>query len=225
MSNGTWEETLAWLNAQVGYHEEGYTNRQKYAAMAGHANGFAWCASFIAAAMKVNKVPVPAPVLVASSRRMFDEAKLRGLVLDANVTMRAVPGGDVATYPIRPGDIGHKTRGLRSLYQGHVVVVKEVLGNGRFRSIEGNTNAKGSATGGSVLSLIRTMSEMNLGFWRPDYKLWRPPVKTLWAYKGGIGVPLTEKTARLIGTPNEVQIMLNQGWIFGTPPKELTWVR
>lgn len=155
-------ETLDWCRRWIGYHEEGKSNRTIFAAMANHPQGFAWCATFISAAMKQEQVLVPAKILVPSSRTMFSEAKLRGL--------------NVPSQNIRPGDVVHMTRGMPSAWLGHVGIVEAVDGD-TLVTIEGNTNSRGSATGGSVLRHRRSRSAWNLGAWRPPYKPVNPNVK------------------------------------------------
>ena len=161
----SWQDTVAtldWCRRWVGYNEEGKSNRTIFAGMAGHRNGFAWCATFISAAMKQMQVSVPAPILVASSRTMFAEAKKRGL----NVPMTS----------IRAGDVVHMTRGSVTAWLGHVGIVESVEGD-TLVTIEGNTNSRGSATGGSVLRHRRSKTAWNLGAWRPDYKPANPNIR------------------------------------------------
>lgn len=155
-------ETVYWCRKWIGYHEEGQSNRTLFAAMAGHPNGFAWCATFVTAAMKQNSVPVPSALLVPSSRTMFKEANVRGLT--------------VPMKNVRPGDVVHMTRGMPSAWLGHVGIVEAVEGD-TIITIEGNTNSRGSATGGSVLRHRRSRTAWNLGAWRPSYRAANPNIK------------------------------------------------
>lgn len=161
---GTVAETLDWCRKWIGYHEEGQSNRTLFAAMAGHPNGFAWCATFVTAALKQNNVPAPAAVLVPSSRTMFKEANVRGLT--------------VPMKNVKPGDVVHMTRGSLSAWLGHVGIVESVEGD-TLVTIEGNTNSRQSATGGSVLRHRRLASAWNLGAWRPPYRAAAVNVKVL----------------------------------------------
>ena len=89
----------------------------------------------------------------------------------------------------RPGDVVHMTRGSVSAWLGHVAIVERVEGD-RLVTIEGNTNGKGSATGGGVLRHTRPVAAWNLGVWRPPYKaekirlLLRLPDGRLCAWQG-----------------------------------------
>lgn len=176
---GTAASTLDWCRRWIGYHEEGKSNRTIFAGMAAHQNGFAWCATFITAAMRQGGVQVPAPILVASSRTMFAEAKKRGL--------------DVPMTSIRAGDVVHMTRGSLSAWLGHVGIVESVEGD-TVVTIEGNTNSKGSATGGSVLRHRRSKSAWNLGGWRPPYKPANPSIRFILKLDDGRLVAWTGET-------------------------------
>lgn len=162
--SATAREAVAWCAKEIGYSEIRKTNRTKYAAMANHPNGFAWCATFISACLKSLGVPVSAKVLVPSSRTMFAEAKRAGLAVPMN--------------SLRPGDIVHMTRGSVSAWLGHVGIVESVDG-AYVVTIEGNTNAAGSATGGSVCRHHRLVSAWNLGAWRPAYRPANPNIKLI----------------------------------------------
>jgi CHAP domain len=145
---------------EIGYDEQG-NNRTKFAAEAGHANGQAWCATYIAAILKRCNVPVPARILVPSSRTMYAEAKAKGWA----VTLDA----------LKPGDVIHTWRGLTlSKWIGHVAFVEQTNRDAKGRvtsiiTIEGNTNNAGSPTGGEVLRKTRTRAFWRLGAWRPPY--------------------------------------------------------
>jgi hypothetical protein len=49
----------------------------------------------------------------------------------------------------------------------HIGIVEKVLGDGRIQAIEGNTDARGSRTGGKVMRKVR--SRNILGYCHPDY--------------------------------------------------------
>lgn len=155
------DRILEAARAEVGYTETSEFDRRrriwrrnltKFSREAGHPNGYAWCASFVAAILRRCQSTTPPQVLSASSRTMWAEAKRRGL---------AVPMRNV-----RPGDVVHMTRGPKGAWLGHVGFVEAVDGQ-TLVTIEGNTNGAGSATGGAVLRHRRPASAWNLGAWRP----------------------------------------------------------
>lgn len=155
------DRVLAEARKEIGYTETSEFDKRrrvwrrnltKFAREAGHANGHAWCASFVSAILRRCNTGVHRAILSPSSRTMYNEAKRRGL---------AVPMKNV-----RPGDVVHMTRGPARLWLGHVGFVEAVEGN-VLVTIEGNTNGRGSATGGAVLRHRRPKSAWNLGAWRP----------------------------------------------------------
>jgi hypothetical protein len=150
---------LAWMAAEVGYNEAP-GNKTKYAKVAGHPNGYAWCATFVSANLITNGVLQKGhKVLVGSSRTMFDQAvKL---------------GWQVRLQDVQPGDVAHTKR--PGGWLGHVAFVSKVVRDSKGKviavhTIEGNTNGAGSATGGAVLRKNRPILFWKLGFWRPPYK-------------------------------------------------------
>lgn len=158
---GTVAEAITVAKAELGYSEEGQTNRTKYAAYVGHLNGSAWCATFIAFVLKKAGVPVPALVAVASSRTMYAQAVQAGL--------------GVKPQAVTVGCIAHDWRGLTlSKWKGHVGIVVRVIrdGNGRIThvvTVEGNSNKAGSPTGGSVVMHTWPVSRWRIGYWKPRY--------------------------------------------------------
>lgn len=197
---GSAEDVVSWARKWLGYAETP-VNRTVFAAMAGHANGHAWCATFVSAAMRQCGVPVPPKILVASSRTMFAEAKKAGMV--------------VPTRNARPGDIVHMTRGSVSAWLGHVAIVERIEGD-RLVTIEGNTNGRGSATGGGVLRHTRPAGAWNLGVWRPPYKaekvrlLLRLPDGKLCAWQGDmVG---TARQVRWVPTITAAEALLAAGY-------------
>lgn len=150
----SYKTVLIQAASEIGYTEQ-RGNMTKFAKEAGHANGYAWCASFVSAILIRCKVPAPKKVLSQSSRTMLAEAKKLGW--------------GVLAKDIRPGDVVHNWRGLslRS-WQGHVAFVESVTPT-TLVTIEGNTNKAGSATGGSVLRKTRNRSWWRLAAWRPPY--------------------------------------------------------
>lgn len=209
---GTAVDTLAWARSFLGYAERP-VNRTVFAQMAGHPDGAAWCATFISAAMRQCSVPVPPRILVPSSRTMFAEAKKAGLVVPAK--------------NVKPGDVVHLTRGSVSAWLGHVAIVEKVIDPGpsrpvTFITIEGNTNGRGSATGGGVLRHERPATAWNLGAWRPPYRpttpaaitrhILRLPDGRLCAWDGQTNAA-GARVVRHITTIPAVEQLLNQGWV------------
>lgn len=207
---GSAEDVLVWARRWLGYAETP-SNRTVFAAMAGHRDGQAWCATFVSAAMRQCGVPVPPKILVPSSRTMFAEAQKAGLMVPAK--------------NVRPGDIVHMTRGSVSAWLGHVAIVEKVLDGGPGRpvllqTIEGNTNGKGSATGGGVLRHERPVTAWNLGAWRPPYKtapvvtreVLRLPDGRLCVWDGQTNAA-GARVVRHVTTIPAVESLLREGWV------------
>jgi hypothetical protein len=66
---------------------------------------------------------------------------------------------------------GHKPHvgSLVILKCSHIGLVEKVLPHGRIQTIEGNTDANGSRTGGQVMRRVRSSSSGILGYCNPDY--------------------------------------------------------
>lgn len=147
--------------ATIGEHEDPPgSNRTRFAKIAGHPNGQQWCATWVCAILRLAGLNLPAAVTVPSTRTMYRAASARGW---------AIP-----VAKVRAGDVVHLSRGPLAAWKGHVAIVtgpafKDAAGVLRVPTIEGNTNGKGSATGGAVLAHQRPAREWNLGAWRPPY--------------------------------------------------------
>jgi hypothetical protein len=131
------------------------SNNNPYAAIAGHANGLAWCATFIAAMAK--KAGVTLPSYSAATQTM--EAAFKA----ANRYYETAEPGDIAFFDFNsnPSDGSVK----------HVAIVVDALANGTFRTIEGNTSSslQGSQdNGGGVYEKIRDRNSIT-GFGRPNW--------------------------------------------------------
>jgi hypothetical protein len=131
-------EFLAWCAAQVGTREDPVgSNQQRYAALAGHANGFAWCSTFLVAG-----------------------ARLTGLRLPDGAESAWTPSVEAAFK--RAGRLGRvpKVGAFAFVYfpslgrVAHVGVVWKVEA-GQVRLIEGNTNQHGGREGIEVAKRIR----------------------------------------------------------------------
>jgi len=194
---------LAEAAAEIGYSEAGHSNRTKYAQEAGHPNGQAWCATFVVAILRRCHVPIPHGVSSPSSRTMITNAKKAGL--------------GVRPVDIRPGDIIHTWRGATiGKWLGHVGIV-ETVHNTTITTIEGNTNAAGSATGGQVLRKTRPKSWWLLSAWRPHYAAVEPTRQILALPSGALATwtGQTRDDARVvvhIATIAQAQSLISQGW-------------
>lgn len=154
--SGTVRDLLTWAAAQVRTMENPLgSNKNPYAAKAGHANGQAWCATFLVAGWKINKVPVVAGTDTAFTPSMQTGFKNAGRLFNSP----------------RAGDVGFlfdKKLGRIA----HVFFVERVEGD-FVKTIEGNTNLDGSRTGVGVFRHSRRWTggaTMIRGFGRPDYK-------------------------------------------------------
>lgn len=153
--SGTARRVLTWAAHQVRTMEkpEG-SNKQPYARIAGHANGQAWCATFIVAGLKANNVP-----LVRGTNSAFTPTMRNGFNAAGRLHERP-----------RPGDAGFVF--YQSLGRiGHVFFVERVEGD-FVVTIEGNTNLNAGPQGVGVFRHRRRWrggGEMIRGFGRPPY--------------------------------------------------------
>lgn len=160
-ATGTPAAVVDTARATIGEHEDPPgSNRQRFAKIAGHPNGQQWCATWVCAILRLAGITLPPSVNTPSSRTMYRSAAARGW---------AVPISHV-----RAGDVVHLSRGPLGAWKGHVAIATgapfhDAAGVLRVPTIEGNTNGKGSATGGAVLAHQRPAREWNLGAWRPPY--------------------------------------------------------
>lgn len=135
---GSVRDVLTWAARQVGTLEDPLgSNKQPYAAIAGHANGQAWCATFLVAGWKANDVPLTDGTNTAFTPTMHDA------FADA---------GRLSQHP-RAGDVGFKF--VEEIGRiGHTFFVEKVAGD-FVNTIEGNTNLDGSPTGIGVFRQSR----------------------------------------------------------------------
>lgn len=123
--------------AEIGRSEDPFgTNRNCYAAEAGHADGHPWCATFQVAVFRR-----------AGMRLGNESAYTPSLHGSLKQEGRAVDGPRVGAVVFfhwpKLGRIAH------------VGLVESVLPDGRFVSIEGNTDAAGGRSGGRVMRKVR----------------------------------------------------------------------
>lgn len=150
----TAEDLLDLARSYIGLTESpAGSNRQPFAAMAGHANGYAWCATFgVALQKKLGLEVVADSAYTPTCANMAKKAQRLVSLTDAQP-------GDHAVVDFSGG----KNR------IEHYVVIEKNLGNGMMQTIEGNTSGGGSQTnGGAVLRKVRNFKQMR------SYVIWRP---------------------------------------------------
>lgn len=135
------QDYLRWAAHQVGTQEQPRgSNRQPYAAMAQHTNGFAWCATFqVAAALKTG-VTLPPGANTASCALNEVAYKRAG-----RLSTKPRVGSTFFVFFPSLGRVAHTG------------VVWKVAGN-RVHTIEGNTNTDGSREGYAVCLRTRPIS-------------------------------------------------------------------
>lgn len=128
-------DILARARKELGY-DEGPNNDNKYAKQAGHANHQPWCASFVVAMFRAEGLTLP-------SESAYTPAMANGFKKAGAWTNRPAVGAVVFFQWPSMGRIAH------------VGIVESVRADGAVITIEGNTNPKGSRTGGSVMRHVR----------------------------------------------------------------------
>ncbi|HEV2890411.1 MAG TPA: CHAP domain-containing protein [Frankiaceae bacterium] len=128
-------DVLALARKELGY-DEGPNNDNKFAKIAGHANHQPWCASFVVAMFREAGMKLP-------SESAYTPAMAQGFKKAGCWTNRPSVGAVVFFQWPSMGRIAH------------VGIVESVRADGSIVTIEGNTNKKGSRTGGSVLRMAR----------------------------------------------------------------------
>ena len=126
---------------ELGY-TEGQGNLTKYAAAAGHLNGYAWCATFMVALFRSVGIRLP-------NESAWTPSMAQGFKDDGRWGQTPKVGAVVFYNFI--GRISHV---------GVVVAVAP----GYILAIEGNTNAAGSRTGGQVLKKRRNSKIVGYGY-------------------------------------------------------------
>lgn len=158
---------LAAAQADVGYTESpAGSNKTKYAAEAGLANGTYWCAVFTAAILTRTATHVPKGVLTASTR--------------ANKAAWQAAGKWVEPADIEPGDIVfyHLTgrNGSNHNVPDHTGIALSRPRNGHQPAIEGNTSSDDAGSqdnGGGVYMKNRATTSV-IGAGRPYYEDYDP---------------------------------------------------
>lgn len=137
------EAVVLKARSQLGVTESpAFSNRQPYGAWYG-MNGVAWCAEFQSWVFWHSGNPLP-PITTAKGFAYCPELERYG---------RETGTWHSGTAGIKRGDLLlFSFGGVRA---DHVALVQGVLPDGRIHTIEGNTNAGGSRTGGGVYELYR----------------------------------------------------------------------
>jgi hypothetical protein len=143
---------LAACRAEIGYNETP-VNLTKYAAMAHHPNGNAWCETFMVAMAR--KTGLHLPYYGAYTPAMAQAFKSAG---HYGKTPRV--GAHLFVYHPELGRIAHTG------------VVEALHSDGTITTIEGNSNASGSRTGGAVCRVHRSLYNLTFGY--PAYTLAAP---------------------------------------------------
>ena len=153
----TEQDFLAAAASEIGYTESpAGSNRTKFAAEAGHANGYAWCLTFMVAVARRTKTQVPAAVAgtayTPSAVQAFKNA-------GKWTTTPKVGAWAFFDFPDNVNRVQH------------VGVVEKINADGTITTIEGNTSSgsTGSQTnGGGVFRRKRSRSTV-VGYGLPDY--------------------------------------------------------
>jgi len=149
-------DVLALARKELGYNE-GPNNDTKYAKQAGHANHQPWCATFVVAMFRAAGMKLP-------SESAYTPAMANGFRNTGAWTNRPAVGAVVFFQWPSMGRIAH------------VGIVESVRPDGAVITIEGNTNPKGSRTGGAVMRHVRRANIAGYGI--PRYSGGSKPVDT-----------------------------------------------
>lgn len=147
-------QVLNWFRGELGY-VEGKNNDNKYAKIAGHTNYAAWCASFQVAGFRSCKMKL-------GNESAFTPSLLNSLE-DEKVDK---PQAGALAFLYFPS--------LERV--AHVGIVETVRKDGRFVTIEGNTDVAGGRTGGRVMRKVR--SHHGFTFVMPEYDSESPSTPT-----------------------------------------------
>lgn len=126
----TRDELLAFASSQIGTGETPPgSNKTKYAAIAGHANGYAWCATFVVACMRSVGIKLPSE----SAYTVAMDNGFRATGAHVNNLATDLQPGDVIFFDfVAP----FNSRGIQ-----HVGIFVKYLGGGQIETIEGNTSS------------------------------------------------------------------------------------
>jgi hypothetical protein len=158
MSIEKWRsDVIAVAEKQVGISEMPFgSNRQKYGEWYG-LNGVSWCAIWVSWVFARSGHPLP---------RLQSDKGFSGVVLGFKAAQKV--GLTVLNTDGQPGDIFCHNSGGGKGHTGIIVKVNKIGDTVvSYDTIEGNSNANGSRTGGSVVKYQRSVSYINLGIIRP----------------------------------------------------------
>lgn len=167
------QEFVAACLKDVGYTENPPgSNKNRYAPLAGHANGQPWCASFCVA--KAREVGLKLPYESAYTPTLSNGFKQAG-------RWHTTPEPGDLIFFNWPGD------GVNRIQ--HVGVVVEVRPT-EIVTVEGNTSSDNSgdqSNGGGVWKRVRARNSSIVGYGRPNYQEDTMPTpeeyaKAVWAY-------------------------------------------
>lgn len=176
---------IAWLKPYLGTTENPPgSNKQPFAALAGHANGQPWCMTALVAGCKQTGVPVPDS---ASTRIVWAELQRQGrrhnFPRRGDFIFFDWPGGKTPT--------------------DHVGIVVEVRPDGWLITYEGNTspdNNGSQSNGGGMFRRLRSATDNVRGFARPDYPDERPGARPAPEKEPTFMAALTDDEQRLLAT-------------------------
>lgn len=136
------------FRSELGTVEGPRNNETKYAEEAGHAPYQPWCATFVVAMFRRAGMTLP-------SESAWTPSMLNGLKQKGRVVKDPQPGALAFLYFRNLGRVAH------------VGIVESVRPDGRFVTIEGNTDVRGGRTGGRVMRKVR--SRAGWTFAMPEY--------------------------------------------------------
>lgn len=127
------------------------SNKTPYAAAAGHANGYPWCATFLVACFRAQKIKL-------GNESAYTPSLYNSMAKVARADVK--PGDLMFMYFPSKGRIAHVGI-VEAVFPSYVI------------TIEGNTDEAGGRTGGKVMRKKRAYKD--LSFTRPEYAPPPPP--------------------------------------------------
>lgn len=162
----TREEAVAKAASYIGTGETPPgSNRTIFAAISGHANGYAWCATFVTAVMR--GVGIKLPSESAYTVAMDNGFRAAGAHVD-NLATSLLPGDVVFFDFVSP----FNSRGIQ-----HVGIFVKYLDGGNIETIEGNTSSGSSGSqdnGDGVYRRVRPLKYI-VSAGRPAYEVAHVP--------------------------------------------------
>lgn len=141
---GRLSDFLRVARGEIGF-VEGPNNDNKYAKIAGHANHYAWCVTFVEAVAKLAGVKLPVNTAYSPTlANAFSKIKKYGKT--------PKPGAIGFLYFASKGRIAH------------CFIVEAVNADGTYVTIEGNTDSAGGRSGGRVMRHRRSTANITFGY-------------------------------------------------------------